>query len=78
MARLQAIRDLFGQLPDTLEDAWVAVAQRDEERARQIIAAVPAISPFEMKYDRIEPVDWESCAEVLDSVAQEEALKRGW
>ncbi len=77
-SRLQAIRDLFGQLPDTLEDAWVAVAQHDVVRAQQIIAAVPSVSPFEMKYDRIEPVDWESCAEVLDAAAQETALKRGW
>jgi hypothetical protein len=27
---------------------------------------------------RIEPVDWESCAEVLDAEAQREVLLNGW
>jgi hypothetical protein len=76
--RLAAIHDLFGQLPDTLEDVWVAIAQRDEARARQIIDAVPNQHPFEMRYDRIEPVDWESCSHVLDDQSQIEVLMRGW
>ena len=45
-SRLEAIRDLFGQLPDTLEDVWVAVALRDEERARQIIDDIPNDPPI--------------------------------
>lgn len=77
-SRLEAIRDLFGQLPDTLEDVWVEVALRDEERAKQVIDAVPPTHPFEMKYDRVEHVDWESCADVLDPEAQLEVLTRGW
>jgi len=77
-SRLEAIRDLFGQLPDTLEDVWVEVALRDEEKAKQVIDAVPPTHPFEMKYDRVEHVDWESCADVLDSEAQLEVLSRGW
>jgi hypothetical protein len=77
-SRLQAIHDLFGQLPDTLEDAWVAVALRDEERARQIIDAVPREHPFELRYHRVEHVDWESCSRVLDSESQQELLRQGW
>lgn len=38
-----------------------AEALRDEERARQIIAAVPEAHPFELRSDRIAPVDWETC-----------------
>jgi len=76
--RLEAIHDLFGQLPDTLEDVWVAIAQRDEARARQIIDAIPRQHPFELRYDRIEPVDWESCSQVLDGQSQIEVLMRGW
>jgi superfamily II DNA/RNA helicase len=76
--RLQAIHDLFGQLPDTLEDVWVNVALRDVERAREIIDAVPTTHPFALRYDRIEPVDWESCARVLDAQAQLEALRVAW
>ncbi len=77
-SRLAAIRDIFGQLPDTLEDAWVAMAHRDEEKARQIIDEVPASHPFELRYDRIEHVDWESCNRVLDRHLQLQRLQRGW
>lgn len=77
-ARLRTISALFGQLPDTLEDVWVQVALNDEERARQIIDAVPTVHPFEMRYDRVEAVDFESCSRVLDSEPQLELLRRGW
>lgn len=30
--RLEAIHDLFGQIPDTLEDVWVNVALKDEQK----------------------------------------------
>ncbi len=76
--RLQGIRDLFGQIPDTLEDVWVLTALRDEERALEIIDAVPERHPFELRYDRIQPIDWESCSLVLDSHDQLDVLMRGW
>ncbi|HEY3547451.1 MAG TPA: phospholipase D-like domain-containing anti-phage protein [Propionicimonas sp.] len=77
-ARLRAIRDMFGQLPDTLEDVWVQVALADIERAKQIIDAVPPSHPFEIRYDRIESVDFESCSRVLDQHSQLDALRVGW
>jgi len=76
--RLANIRNMFGQIPDTLEDVWVAAALRDEEEAKRVIDAVPKRHPFEMRYDRIENVDWESCSRVLDSASQLEALRKGW
>ncbi|WP_038039189.1 phospholipase D-like domain-containing anti-phage protein [Thermorudis peleae] len=77
-ARLQAIHALFGQLPDTLEDVWIALALRQEERARQIIDATPLQHPFELRYHRVTPVDWESCAAVLEKTSQLEFLRQGW
>ena len=76
--RLQAIRDMFGQLPDTLEDVWVAVALRDVKKAHEIIDEVPVAHPFELRYDRIEAVDWESCTNVLHSRSQRRPLMQGW
>ncbi|HZC05899.1 MAG TPA: phospholipase D-like domain-containing anti-phage protein [Ktedonobacterales bacterium] len=76
--RLRAIRDLFGQLPDTLEDVWVAVALHDDARAREVIAQTPTANPFELRYDRIEPIDWESCSAVLHSRSQLPPLMAGW
>lgn len=76
--RLESIRDMFGQIPDTLEDVWVHVALDEDERARQVIDAVPPTHPFEMRYDKVEAVDFESCSEVLESESQLELLRSAW
>lgn len=77
-SRLEHIFDLFGQIPDVLEDVWVEVAIGSKEKAREIIDAVPAQHPFEMKYNKIESVDFESCSEVLNDIEKREVLLRGW
>ena len=77
-ARLKAVHSLFGQLPDILEDVWVEVALHNEQKALEIINQVPEIHPFEMRYDRIDTVDWETCSQVLDSQSQLELLLGGW
>ncbi|MGH8020954.1 MAG: phospholipase D-like domain-containing anti-phage protein [Opitutaceae bacterium] len=76
--RLENIFQLFGQIPDVLEDVWVQAALGDIEAAKRIIDAVPKKHPFELKYHRIERVDWESCATVLDPMAVREALATPW
>lgn len=55
-SRLQNITNMFGQIPDTLEDVWMSVAFAGEDRARRIIDAVSPSHPFELRYDRIENV----------------------
>jgi hypothetical protein len=77
-SRLENIRNMFGQIPDTLEDVWIWAALHEEEKAKRVIDELPERHPFEMKYDRIENIDWESCNRVLDSLTQLEALKKGW
>ncbi len=76
--RLENIYTVFGQLPDVLEDAWVAVAQGAQDRARQIIDAVPQRHPFELRYTSVEKVAWEQCAEVLDERVKRIRLRQGW
>ena len=77
-ARLQNITSMFGQIPDTLEDVWMSVALAEEDRARRIIDAVPTVHPFELRYDRVENVPWESCAQVLTAATQRDALLKPW
>ena len=77
-ARLQSITSMFGQIPDTLEDVWMSVALAEEDRAHQIIDAVPTVHPFELRYDRIENVPWESCTQVLTANSQLPALLKPW
>ena len=76
--RLKNIYTIFGQLPDILEDAWVAVALGERERAQHLIDEVPQQHPFELKYTHVEKVRWETCAEVLYEETRRDLLKRGW
>ncbi|MCB0784569.1 MAG: DEAD/DEAH box helicase family protein [Flavobacteriales bacterium] len=76
--RLQHINELFGQIPDVLQDAWVEAAEGRLEKAKELIDGIPEKSPFELRYDRIESVDFETCATVLNEVERTENLKQGW
>ncbi len=76
--RLQDIYTLFGQVPDVLEDVWIDVALGEVERAKQVIASVPTKHPFDLRYEKIARVDWESCERVLSSSAKRQALSKGW
>ncbi len=77
-SRLHDIFNLFGQLPDVLEDAWVAVALGEKERAQKIIDDVPDRHPFELRYTKVEPVEWETCEQVLDAGEKWRVLSEGW
>ncbi|MDK2972504.1 MAG: hypothetical protein PWP23_2259 [Candidatus Sumerlaeota bacterium] len=77
-SRLQEIFRLFGQVPDVLEDVWVQVAEGEVEKAKKIIAAVPKKHAFDERYQKPEPVPWESCAAVLNAVDRRAFLQQGW
>lgn len=77
-SRLQGIYTLFGQVPDVLEDVWIDVALGAVERAKQVIDSIPKKHPFDIKYERIEKIDWETCEQVLSAQAKRAALTRGW
>ena len=76
--RLEGIYRMFGQIPDVLEDVWIEIAMGNKERAKEIIDNVPEKHPFEMKYNKIENVDWESCSEVLNNIERKQKLKQSW
>jgi hypothetical protein len=75
--RLADITNLFGQLPDVLEDAWIDVALGDIERAKQTIDAVPKKHPFQIRYHHVKKVDWETCARVLNAEERRRTLTEG-
>lgn len=77
--RLEAIHRIFGQIPDTLEDVWVKIAQNDEEAARQLIErATHTRNPFDEKYSKVEDADWETCSTVLNPIRVREILSSAW
>ena len=77
--RLESIHQLFGQIPDTLEDLWVKIALQSEQEALQLIDRTTATrNPFDAKYSVVEDADWETCALVVDPLAVKEQLSQGW
>lgn len=76
--RLQDIHSLFGQIPDVLEDVWVAMALGERELAKKIIDGIPKQHPFEIRYTHVGKIDWESCRDVLDAHEKTRVLGQGW
>ena len=77
--RLEAIHQIFGQIPDTLEDVWVKIAQNDKEAANQLInRAASSRNPFDEKYSKVKDADWGACAPVLNPVRVREGLSDPW
>jgi superfamily II DNA or RNA helicase len=78
--RLNDIYNMFGQIPDTLEDVWIDIALNNEEQAKERIDALPKQNPFSIKYETIPPHtdNWEACATVLDKKDKLKQLMRGW
>ena len=78
-SRLKEIRDVFGTIPDTLEDVWVATALGEVEEARRRISEVPSRHPFDLRYAQDLPeTAWERCAEVLDRHDVHRIMKQPW
>ena len=78
-SRLQQIRQIFGTIPDTFEDVWVAVATGEIEEAKRRIEEVPSRHPFELRYLADLPeTAWERCAQVLDRYDVQRLLRRPW
>lgn len=78
--RLKNIKDMFGQIPDTLEDVWIDVALNDIEQAKERIDRVPEQNPFMIKYEMEIPKteDWEMSTFVLDHEEKRKQLLIGW
>ncbi|NCB42799.1 MAG: helicase SNF2 [Clostridia bacterium] len=78
--RLKNIKDMFGQIPDTLEDIWIDVALNDIEKAKERIDIVPEKNPFTIKYETKLPKteNWEACSVVLDNDEKLKQLMNGW
>lgn len=77
-SRLKEINSMFGQVPDCLKDVWVSIALDQIDDAKKTINEVPRKHPFELRYDKIEPVNWEQCSKVLDSEDRRRYLMKGW
>jgi ERCC4-related helicase len=78
--RLKNIKDMFGQIPDTLEDVWIDIALDNIEEAKERIDRMPEQNPFTIKYETKIPEteDWGACTFVLDNEEKLKQLMKGW
>src|SRR5712692_3188443 len=74
--------DIFGSLPDVIEDDWIDdIEHLDEKLSEFITKRNEARSGFDLRYgETVDPKGepWEKCARVLSRRDLEEALSRGW
>ena len=77
-SRMEDIFGLFGQIPDVLEDVWIDVANGEIEEAKKLIQSVHPKHPFDEKYNRVEDIDWDTCATVLNADETKKILLEKW
>ena len=76
--RLEDIHELFGQIPDVLEDVWVDIAMGEISRAQKHIDNIQQKHPFDEKYSKVEDLDWETCQTVLSNEDRVSVMRKGW
>ena len=80
--RLRDRFDIFGGLPDTIEDDWIETAEKLAAMLDQYIHLRPkARDVFELRYKETIDSDqhrWELCARVLARKDVVEKLSAGW
>ena len=82
--RLKDKFDIFGSLPDTLDDEWIDDQERmDEDLDKYIERRQAAKNAFEIRYQTRESVDpgkerWELCSKVLARTELLGRLNEGW
>jgi superfamily II DNA or RNA helicase len=80
--RMRDRYDIFGSLPDVIEDDWIDdIEHLDDKLSEFIEKRQAARSAFDLRYgDTIDPEGepWEKCSKVLSRRDLEEALSRGW
>ena len=76
--RLKGIYDIFGQIPDVLEDVWINVIYGELDQAKLLIDGIVPKHPFDEKYNKVESVEWENCYKVLNRKEVSDILKQPW
>jgi len=82
--RLKDKFDIFGSLPDTLDDEWIDdQEQMERDLDKYIERRQAAKNAFEIRYQTRESIDpgkerWELCSKVLAKADMLERLNEGW
>jgi hypothetical protein len=79
--RMKDRYDLFGSLPDTIEDDWIEDVENLEEHLRQFTERKKRANAFELRYaNSVQPEGpgWEQCERVLARRDIVGRLSEGW
>jgi len=73
--------ELFGSLPDTIEDAWIDNVEEFDRALDRYINAQKRVNAFDIRYNSNldSPEDeWRNCARVLSRQSIDEIMRKGW
>ena len=79
--RMEDRFDIFGSLPDTIQDDWIDDQVDLGEKMDEYINAQRQQTGFELRYnDTLEPADedWRKCSEVLSRRDFQALMREGW
>ncbi len=80
-SRMRDRFDLFGSLPDTIEDTWIENIETLDERLDEYINAQRRVNGFDIRYNTSRDADeneWRNCARVLSRRSIENLMREGW
>ena len=73
--------DLFGSLPDTIEDEWIEQIETLDEKLDEYINAQKRVNGFDIRYNAnldAEEDEWRNCARVLSRRSIDTLMRNGW
>jgi hypothetical protein len=73
--------DLFGSLPDTIEDEWIDQIEVLDEKLDEYINAQKRVNGFDIRYNTdldSEEDEWRNCAKVFSRQAIDTLMRNGW
>ena len=79
--RMQERFEVFGSLPDTIDDEWIEDAERLAEELDKRINAQREVNGFDLRYNQTLAVDddaWRDCARVLSQQQVGALMRQGW
>ena len=79
--RMKARYEIFGSLPDTIDDEWVESIESITEALDQRFDAEASLNGFDLRYNTTLEADddaWRDCERVLSPAALQNILRSGW
>jgi superfamily II DNA or RNA helicase len=73
--------DLFGSLPDTIEDTWIENIETLDEKLDEYIHTQKRVNGFDIRYNAsldAEEDEWRNCARVLSRRSIDNLMRNGW